>query len=220
MKDYSVFDIIGPRMVGPSSSHTAGAVRIGLVAHGLIAGNIASTDITLYGSFAETGRGHGTDRAIVAGVLGVGPDDERIKYSMLLAKSENMDVKVHYSSEECDHPNTAMVKVIGEDGTMHTVVGISIGGGNIEIQEIDGMEVSFSGKYPTLIVFYPDAPGVISKVTTVLAAMQINVAFMRVFRHAKRKRACMVIETDAVVSREVLNGIKTYVDDIEEICAL
>ena len=79
MKDYSVFDIIGPRMVGPSSSHTAGAVRIGLVAHGLIAGNIASTDITLYGSFAETGRGHGTDRAIVAGVLGVGPDDERIK---------------------------------------------------------------------------------------------------------------------------------------------
>ena len=220
MKDYSVFDIIGPRMVGPSSSHTAGAVRIGLVAHGLIAGNIASTDITLYGSFAETGRGHGTDRAIVAGVLGVGPDDERIKYSMLLAKSENMDVKVHYSSEECDHPNTAMVKVIGEDGTMHTVVGISIGGGNIEIKEIDGMEVSFSGKYPTLIVFYPDAPGVISKVTTVLAAMQINVAFMRVFRHAKRKRACMVIETDSPVSERVCRLILDWNENISGVLAV
>lgn len=220
MKDYSVFDIIGPIMVGPSSSHTAGAVRIGLVAHSLIRGRIASVEITLYGSFADTGRGHGTDRAIIAGVLGVGPDDERIKYSMLLAKSENMDVIVHYSSEECEHPNTARVKVTGDDGRSYTIVGVSTGGGNIEIREIDGMEVSFSGKYPTLIMFYPDAPGVISKVTTVLATMRINVAFMRVFRNAKRKRACMVIETDAVVNSDVLAGIKCYVEEIEEICSL
>lgn len=220
MKDYSVFDIIGPQMVGPSSSHTAGAVKIGLVARGLLSAPIKSMDITLYGSFAETGRGHGTDRAIVAGVLGVKPDDERIKYSMLLAKSENISVSINYSFEECVHPNTARIKVCGDDGRSHTVVGISIGGGNIEIKEIDGMEVSFSGNYPTLVVFYPDAPGIISKVTTVLAAMQINVAFMRVFRHAKRKQACMVIETDAVVSSDVLNGIKKYVDEIEEIYAL
>lgn len=220
MKDYSVFDIIGPIMVGPSSSHTAGAVRIGQVAHSLIQGHIEEVEITLYGSFADTGRGHGTDRAIIAGVLGVGPDDERIKYSMLLAQSENMNVSINYSDQECEHPNTAKVKVTGADGKSYTIVGISTGGGNIEIKEIDGMEVSFSGKYPTLIVFYPDAPGVISKVTTVLATMRINVAFMRVFRNAKRKRACMVIETDAVVKSEVLAGIKCYVEEIEEICSL
>ena len=99
MKEFSVFDIIGPRMVGPSSSHTAGAVRIGLVAHRIARGKINSAEITLYGSFAQTGRGHGTDRAVIAGILGVEPDDARVKHSMLLAKSESVDIKVNYSSD-------------------------------------------------------------------------------------------------------------------------
>lgn len=112
MKEFSVFDIIGPRMVGPSSSHTAGAVRIGLVAHRIARGKIKSAEITLYGSFAQTGRGHGTDRAVIAGILGVEPDDARVKHSMLLAKSESVDIKVNYSSEETDHPNTARIHFV------------------------------------------------------------------------------------------------------------
>lgn len=215
-----MFDIIGPRMVGPSSSHTAGAVRIGLVARSFIKGHISSVEITLYGSFADTGRGHGTDRAIVAGILGVEPDDPRIKYSMLLAKSEDMAVTVNYSHEPTDHPNTARIKVTGDDNMSFTIVGISIGGGNIRIVEINGMEVSFGGDYPTLIAFYNDVPGVISKVSTVLAAMNINIAFMRVFRQAKRKEACMVIETDAIINGEVLDVLSNCVEEIAEVCAI
>ena len=179
MKEFSVFDIIGPRMVGPSSSHTAGAVRIGLVAHRIARGKIKSAEITLYGSFAQTGRGHGTDRAVIAGI--------------------------HF---------------VTEAGREFSLVGVSIGGGNIEIVEINGMEVSFSGDYPTIIAFYRDMPGIISKVTALLAWRNINVAFMKVFRNAKRQDACMVIETDAVVSNEELREIARMVGEIKEICAV
>ena len=177
MKDFSVFDIIGPRMVGPSSSHTAGAVRIGLIAHRLIGGeHITKAEITLYGSFAETGFGHGTDRAILAGILGVEPDDPRVRYSALLAKSEGVDYTVKKSELEMQHPNTARIFVRSESGRECTIVGESVGGGNIEIIEINGMEVSFTGDYPTIVIFYLDAPGAISHVTALLAERQINVA--------------------------------------------
>lgn len=220
MKTFSVMDIIGPRMVGPSSSHTAGAVRIGLIANKLVNGHVAKANITLYGSFAKTGRGHGTDRAIIAGILGVAPDDERIKYSMLLAKSENIEVNVKYSADDVEHPNTARIEVTGLNGSVFTLVGVSIGGGNIEIREINGMEVLFSGDYPTIIVFYRDAPGVISKVTRILSEEKINVAFMKVFRSAKRQNACMVIETDSVVTDELLCDIIMENDEIKEICSI
>ena len=176
-------------MVGPSSSHTAGAVRIGLVAHRIARGKIKSAEITLYGSFAQTGRGHGTDRAVIAGILGVEPDDARVKHSMLLAKSESVDIKVNYSSKETDHPNTARIHFVTEAGREFSLVGVSIGGGNIEIVEINGMR-------------------------------NINVAFMKVFRNAKRQDACMVIETDAVVSNEELREIARMVGEIKEICAV
>lgn len=220
MKAYSVFDIIGPRMVGPSSSHTAGAVRIGLVAHKIAGGDVVSAKITLYGSFAETGRGHGTDRALIAGILGIGPDDSRVRYSLLLAKSENVEISVCYSDEEMPHPNTARVFVTNRQGVSFTVLGAAIGGGNIEIIELNDMEVSFSGDYPTLIAFYRDVPGIISCVTGILSARNINVAFMRVFRSAKRQNACMVIETDADVWDETLAEIRATVSEIEEVCAI
>ena len=139
---------------------------------------------------------------------------------MLLAKSEDMAVTVNYSHEPTDHPNTARIKVTGDDNKSFTIVGISIGGGNIRIIEINGMEVSFGGDYPTLIAFYNDVPGVISKVSTVLAAMNINIAFMRVFRQAKRKEACMVIETDAIINGEVLDVLSNCVEEIAEVCAI
>lgn len=220
MKNYSVFDIIGPCMVGPSSSHTAGAVRIGLVANKLVKGKVKSANITLYGSFAETGLGHGTDRALVAGILGVQPDDSRIKYSRLLAKSEGIEITVCLSKDDCPHPNTARVTVVGENDDRYTIVGISIGGGNIEIVEINGMDVSFTGDYPTLITFYRDMPGIIAKVTAIFANMGINVAFMKVFRSAKRQDACMVIETDVKVETKIVDVICTLVPEIKEVCAI
>lgn len=221
MKEFSVFDIIGPRMVGPSSSHTAGAVRIGLVANKLLDGERPKeVGLTLYGSFAETGFGHGTDRALLAGVLGVEPDDSRVRFSMLLARSENIWVEIKKGADEADHPNTARIYVRTESGREFTVVGESVGGGNIEIVEINGMEVSFTGDYPTLIAFYTDVPGVISKVTAILAKEHINVAFMKVFRSAKRSDACMVIETDAPVPQECVAHIQNEVDGIEEICTV
>ncbi len=220
MKTFSVMDIIGPRMVGPSSSHTAGAVRIGLIANKLVNGHVAKASITLYGSFAKTGRGHGTDRAIIAGILGVAPDDERIKYSMLLAKSENIEVNVKYSAEDVDHPNTARVEVTGLNGSVFTLVGVSIGGGNIEIREINGMSVLFSGDYPTIIVFYQDTQGIISRVTRILSEAKINVAFMKVFRSAKRQNACMVIETDSIVTDELLRDMLVEIEEIKEVCSI
>ena len=221
MKEFSVFDIIGPRMVGPSSSHTAGAVRIGLVANKLLNGERPKqVHLTLYGSFAETGFGHGTDRALLAGVLGVEPDDSRVRFSMLLARSENIWVEIRKGADEAEHPNTARIYVLTETGREFTVVGESVGGGNIEIVEINGMQVSFTGDYPTLIAFYTDVPGVISKVTAILAKEHINVAFMKVFRSAKRSDACMVIETDAPVPHESIARIQSEVDGIEEICTV
>lgn len=220
MKEFSVFDIIGPRMVGPSSSHTAGAVRIGLVVHKLLDGERPKEVLlTLYGSFAETGFGHGTDRALLAGVLGVAPDDARVRFSMLLARSENIWVEIK-KGDEADHPNTAKIYVRTESDREFTVVGESVGGGNIEIVEINGMQVSFTGDYPTLIAFYTDVPGVISKVTAILAKEHINVAFMKVFRSAKRSGACMVIETDAPVPQGSIELIKSGVEGIEEICTV
>ncbi len=221
MKDFSVFDIIGPRMVGPSSSHTAGAVRIGSVAHRLISGeHIKQADIILYGSFAETGYGHGTDRAVLAGILGIEPDDPRVRYSFLLAKSEGIEFSVCRSEEDTNHPNTARIKVVSESGRSFSLLGASVGGGNIEIQEINGMQVSFTGDYPTLIMFYKDAPGAISSVTAILAEEQINVAFMKVFRNAKRMDACMVIETDAPIPDETVARIRSRVGSTKEICTL
>lgn len=220
MKEFSVFDIIGPRMVGPSSSHTAGAVRIGLVVHKLLDGERPKEVLlTLYGSFAETGFGHGTDRALLAGVLGVAPDDARVRFSMLLARSENIWVEIK-KGDEADHPNTAKIYVRTESDREFTVVGESVGGGNIEIVEINGMQVSFTGDYPTLIAFYTDVPGVISKVTAILAKEHINVAFMKVFRSAKRSDACMVIETDAPVPQGSIELIQSGVEGIEEICTV
>lgn len=221
MKEFSVFDIIGPQMVGPSSSHTAGAVKIGLVANKLTnSERIKEVELVLYGSFAETGYGHGTDRALLAGVLGIAPNDQRIRYSMLLARSEGIWVEIKKGDTEMEHPNTARIKVVTETGREFTVLGISVGGGNIEIIGLNGMEVSFTGDYPTMIAFYQDVPGVISKVTAVLAAEHINVAFMKVFRSAKRKDACMVIETDAAVSEESIEHIKQQVSGIGEICTI
>lgn len=220
MEAYRVFDIIGPRMIGPSSSHTAGAARLGGVARRLAGGDVCSARVVLYGSFAETGRGHGTDRAITAGLLGLAPDDERLREAFALAKTQGVEVEVIFSAQEMSHPNTARIAVTDSRGRTVEMVGVSVGGGRIEVRQINGMEVSFGCEYPTLLLFYRDRPGVVGRVTGLLAQKQINIAFMRVFRDARYQNACMVIEQDEPVTQETLREIRQMDSLLAEVCVL
>jgi len=203
MADFGVFDIIGPQMIGPSSSHTAGAARLGYIAWKLADRDVAAVELTLYGSFAQTGRGHGTDKALIAGVLGMQPDDERLADAPEIARERGIKVQVLFSTDEMEQPNTARLRITGAKGQLTEVVGASIGGGNILITEVDGHQVEFSGDYPTLIIRHQDMPGVITEITRILAGNSINVAFMQVFRRSRGAEANMVIETDQPVPEEV-----------------
>ncbi len=220
MKEYGLFDLIGPQMIGPSSSHTAGAARIGYVASRMAGGCVKKAVVTLYGSFAETGKGHGTDKAVVAGLLGFAPDVDRLRIAPQLAKEWGRDIRVEFSDEEMKHPNTAGIVFENEDGRKIHMTGASIGGGNIEIQSINGMDVSFGCDYPTLLIFHQDRPGVISSVTGVLAEHEINIAFMKVFRNSRWQNACMVIETDGEVEDCLVEQIRSENQDIVEVCKL
>ena len=217
MSNYSAFDIIGPRMIGPSSSHTAGAARLGYMAWKIAGGNVKRAELTLYGSFAKTGRGHGTDKALAAGVLGMEPDDERLRYSMLLMQEAGVELVIQYSDEDVDEPSTARIRITDSKGEVTDVVGSSIGGGSIVITEINGLKVEFSGEYPTLIIRQRDVPGVINGVTSILAREQINVAFMRVFRHQKSNEAYMIIETDTQVPERTKQLILDWCPEISEV---
>ena len=211
MKINSVFDVIGPIMVGPSSSHTAGAVRIGLVVHQILKAIPKEVTILLHGSFAETYRGHGTDRAIVAGLLGFNTDDERITDALNIAKQVGMKFifrLVDLGDEY--HVNTAKIIVKGAETPRIEVVGSSIGGGNIVIVEINGFKTELTGDYNTIITLHQDTPGVIAKVTDVLSKYGVNVAFMRVSRKAKGREAFMAIEVDHEVPSEVLEEITSF----------
>ena len=209
MEDFSVFDIIGPRMTGPSSSHTAGAVRLGYIARRIIGQEITSVHFTLYGSFAETGRGHGTDKALIAGILGCMPDDPRISSAYKLARDDGVQVDFSYSDEHVDHPNTVRIDAEGADGRQTEIVGRSIGGGNILITEINGLAVEVTGDYPTLIIQHHDVPGVISDVSRVLAQLNVNIAYMKVFRHGRGDTdAYMCIESDNPVTPDMQEIIK------------
>lgn len=220
MKEYGLFDLIGPQMIGPSSSHTAGAAKLGKVAYRLANGKMRSARVTLYGSFADTGRGHGTDRAIVAGLLGFEADDSRLRNAMELAKEQKKDITVEFSSQEMKHPNTARIMIEDEQGRRIDMLGASVGGGSIEIQEINGMEVSFGCEYPTVLIFHRDRPGMISRVTAVFAERELNIAFMKVFRDSRWKSACMIIEADEKIDDTTLARIREASEDIMEVCRL
>lgn len=207
-------------MVGPSSSHTAGAVRLGGIVRCLAGGDIVSAKVMLYGSFAKTGKGHGTDRAVVAGLLGFAPDDPQIRNSIAIAEKSGKRIIVGFSPEEAEHPNTVRIAAEKKDGRVIDVTGVSIGGGKVEIRRIDGLEVSFGCDYPTMLVFHQDCPGVIHRVTKRLAESDINIAFMHVYRSSRRLRACMVIETDEVIPEALAGRILKENSEIEEVCVL
>ncbi len=207
MKYKSVFDIIGPIMVGPSSSHTAGAARIGRVARKLFGKQPKRAEITFYGSFAKTYQGHGSDVATVAGILDFDTSDLRLKNSLVIAEKAGMEVNLTTSEVLTEHPNTSRIK-LSDDQASIEVVGVSIGGGKIEVLEIDGFTLQLGFDSPTMLVLHEDRFGMIAAVAKVLTQHRINVGLMEVSRHDKGSRALMAIETDAPVSAEVLEEIR------------
>ncbi len=217
MKTLSAFDIIGPRMMGPSSSHTAGAARLAKIAGRIGGPEICSVVFTLYGSFAQTYKGHGTDKALVAGILGMEPDDERLPDSFAIAQQAGLAVRWELSGEIKPHPNTVRIETVNRQGKPSSIIGESIGGGNLVITDINGVEVEITGEYPTMIVDHTDEPGVVGSVTRVLGQCSINIAFMRVFRKQRGGKAYMVIETDDQVNAAVLSNVKDAHKAIEQV---
>lgn len=208
MKYRSVFEIIGPVMIGPSSSHTAGAARIGRVARDLFGRQPEWARIHLYGSFAETYKGHGTDVAIIGGLLDYDTFDERIKTAFEDAAAVGMTFEFIPEEEEADHPNTAKI-VIGDSQGEMELVGISIGGGTMEVTELNGFPLRLSGHFPALLVVHDDRAGVIANVSNAIASQGMNIAHMEVGRKEKGKMALMVIEVDQMFDETLLNELKS-----------
>ncbi|WP_294136053.1 L-serine ammonia-lyase, iron-sulfur-dependent subunit beta [uncultured Clostridium sp.] len=207
MKSVGVFDILGPIMVGPSSSHTAGAARLGKVARAVAGGDIDDVTFYLHGSFAKTYKGHGTDRALVAGILGMEPSDLRLRDSLEIAKEMGLKIRFREADLGDVHPNTVEFVIKGKEGT-YELIGSSIGGGSIEVTSVNGNSVNFTGAYPTIIVSNKDVPGVLSKVSSILYDNDINIAFMKVFRNQKGRDATMVFEVDHEVTAEIIGNVK------------
>lgn len=194
-------------MIGPSSSHTAGACRLGELARAIYGGTPARARILLHGSFASTGPGHGTDIALVAGLLGMFPDDARIPRSFELAREAGLDVEFAEVDLGDAHPNTAVFELSDVSGSCMSVRGSSLGGGTVIVTEVDSYDVEITGDMPVLVVAHVDRPGVIAAVTGVLAERGVNVASMQVSREHKGAGALMLIETDAPVAPETADEI-------------
>lgn len=205
----SVFEILGPIMVGPSSSHTAGACRIGLITTKLLGEKPVQAEIILSGSFAATGRGHGTDKALIGGLLGFEPDDMRIPDSFELAKEMRLDFEFKNNEIKDAHPNTALITVTGEKGRQVCVQASSIGGGRIKVNKINGIEVNFSGALPTLIVNNIDEPGHVAAVTGTLSRSGFNIANMQLYRNKRGGTAVMIVEMDQKMSPELVKEIES-----------
>ncbi|MBE5809571.1 MAG: L-serine ammonia-lyase, iron-sulfur-dependent, subunit beta [Clostridiales bacterium] len=202
-----LFDLIGPVMIGPSSSHTAGAARIGLTARRLMGEELIRADIGLHGSFAKTYRGHGTDRALVGGLMGMDVDDERLRDSLNIAREAGMVIHFQHMNIRGAHPNTVRLTVTGVSGRVLEVEAASVGGGNIEVHKIDGLSVNFTGKENTIIIRHMDTPGAIAAVTGILASKSVNIANVQGYRRQQGGDAMIVMELDGVPQQEVLDAI-------------
>lgn len=204
----NLLDIVGPVMVGPSSSHTAGAVKIGRVCRKLLAEEIAEAEILFHGSFLATGKGHGTDKALVAGLLGMEVDDPQIPHSFEIAKERGMKFSLGGIDLGDVHPNSVKINLTGVSGRTLEIVAASVGGGQIQICQIDGLSANFSGDYPTLIVHNVDQPGHVTEVTSMLAHKSVNIATMQLYRASRGGNAVMVIECDQEVPEESIEWLE------------
>jgi L-serine dehydratase len=212
MKYRSAFEIIGPVMIGPSSSHTAGAARIGRVARTLFGKQPKRAIISLYGSFAKTYKGHGTDYALIGGLLDFDTFDERIPIALELAETAGIEVKFVTETAVPEHPNTVKINLFDEEKELE-VVGISIGGGTIEITELNSFKLKLSGEHPAILVVHEDRFGMISSVTSILSKYEINIGHMEVSRKEKGDMALMVIETD----QKIVDGVITELESLSNV---
>ena len=211
-----LFDILGPVMIGPSSSHTAGAVRIGWTARRLLGDIPIEAKIGLHGSFALTGKGHGTDRALIAGILGMKPDDEMIPESFSLAEKNGLKFEFSTIYLRNAHPNTVEINLTGEHGRTLDVIAESVGGGRIMIRSIDGITANFSGEYNTLIVHNMDTPGHVAAVSSALMQRHVNIANMQLYRSEEGKYAVMILECDQRIPDDIEQWL-SHIDGIIKI---
>ena len=215
MAPIGIFDISGPNRIGPSSSHTAGALRIAYLAGRLIPGGAKKVEFTLYGSFAHTYRGHGTDRALLAGIMGFGPEDLRIRDSFRIAQERGLEYRFHVDTVTTGlHPNTVGIALTGADGHTIHVTGVSVGGGSVRLRELDGVEIDLSGEYDTVVVKQYDKPGVVAYITKTLSDCGVNIAFMRLYRENRGKLAYTIVEADQPIERETVHRIREHPDII------
>ena len=207
----SIFDVIGPNMIGPSSSHTAGAVSIALMARRLFQEEIVKVEFTLYGSFAKTYRGHGTDRALLGGILGFSPDDVRIRDAFAIAEERGLEFSFREDHTTAGlHPNTADIVMHNGKGRTQFVRGVSVGGGRMKIVKLNNIDIDFTGEYSTLIVKQSDKPGVVAHIASCLAERQVNIAFMRLYREARGETAYTIIESDHYIPPEIIDSIVSH----------
>ncbi|MDY3917957.1 MAG: L-serine ammonia-lyase, iron-sulfur-dependent subunit beta [Candidatus Limivivens sp.] len=204
----NIFEILGPVMVGPSSSHTAGAVRIGLMTRKLLGQKPVQAKIGMYGSFLATGKGHGTDKALIAGLLGMHPDDMRIPDSFRLAQKDGLVFSFEEANLRSAHPNTVLLEVQGDQGRELSVQASSLGGGRIMINRLDGIDVNCTCEMPTLIVHNMDQPGHVAEVTSMLSHKSVNIANMSLYRDKRGGRAVMVVETDQDIPEQALKWLE------------
>ena len=207
----TLFDVIGPIIIGPSSSHTAGAVRIGYLAGKIFGEKPKKIKFKLYNSFAKTGKGHGTDKGLLGGVLGLDVDDERIKKAFNYAKKQNVEYQFEYIEDYNRHPNS--VDIILENTYRMEISGISIGAGEICINKINGYKFNINGDYDTLVLIYKDKPGMVYRVTALLQNYNINIASMHCDRNAKGQEASMGICLDGILPKSVMSEL----EKIEEV---
>lgn len=208
MSNIGVFDVLGPIMIGPSSSHTAGAARLGKLAKIIVGQDIQKVTFRLHGSFSQTYKGHGTDRALVAGILGMNPDDEHLRDALAIAKDKGIEVIFEPADLGDCHPNTVQFLVEDKEGNQWDIIGASIGGGQVRIMEVNGTKVQISGEYPTIITSHYDIPGTVSKISGLLYEAGINIAFMQLVRKQKGQGATMTFELDHSVPPDIIEKIR------------
>lgn len=220
VQEFGIFDIVGPKMIGPSSSHTAGAARIGRIARVIAGEDVKEAHFILHGSFASTYKGHGTDKALLAGVLGILESDKDLKRSMEIALKRGVSYKFETADLGDVHSNTVKVIITKSNNEKVEIVGSSIGGGSIKVVQLNGLPIEFTGEYTTLITHHDDSAGMIARVSKELANNNINIAFMRVFRNHKGADAFMVIETDHTIEETIIGVIRNNLDGIKSVYLL
>lgn len=217
MSFISVFDVLGPNMIGPSSSHTAGTAVIAFLAQKMIQGPLKEVEFILYGSFAKTYRGHGTDRALLGGIMGFSTDDTRIRDSFQIADERGLKYRFTVNETETEiYPNTVDIIMTNAQGQTMTIRGESLGGGKVRIVRINQVEVEFTGEYSAVIVIQRDKPGVVAHITKCLSDYGVNIAFMRLFREAKGDVAYTIVESDDRLPTNIVDNLKRnqYIQDV------